>query len=332
MKPRMTTRRRLLAALGLTILAAPLTVVAQQQSKLWRIAFLTAGPRPPDGLLPMALRQGFAELGYTEGRNVVYEGRWAEGKFARLPDFAAELVRLPVDAIVVLGYPPTAAAKAATSTIPIVMAGSGDPISTGLVASLARPGGNVTGTSARETELSAKRMELLKEAVPKAARIAVLWNANDRAMTLRYGEINRAARVLHLTVQPLGVGEPDDFDTAFSAMTRERPDALFMVADALTTLNRKRVIEFAAAHRIPAMYEQASVVQDGGLMSYGPNVDDRFRRAAYYVDRIFKGAKPAELPVEQASKFEMAINLKTAKTLGITIPQSVLLRADKVIE
>jgi putative ABC transport system substrate-binding protein len=175
-------------------------------------------------------------------------------------------------------------------------------------------------------------MQILKETVPRATRIAVLWNANDRAMTMRYNEIDRAARVLQLTVQPLGIGEPDDFDTAFSSMTRERPDALFMVADALTTLNRKRVIEFAAAHRIPAMYEQASVVQDGGLMSYGPNFDERFRRAAYYVDRIFKGAKAGELPVEQASKFDLAINLRTAKALGITIPQSVLLRADRVIE
>ena len=328
----MKTRRKLLAAFGLTLLWVPVCSLGQQQTKVWRIGFLTAGAAPPDRLPPSALRQGFADLGYVEGRNVVYEGRWAEGKFASLPELAADLARLRVDAIIVFGYPPTAAAKAATSTIPIVMAGSGDPVSTGLIASLARPGGNITGTSSQETELSAKRMEILKEAVPKATRIAVLWNANDRAMSLRYSEIDRAARVLQLTVQALGIGAPNDFDGAFAAMTRERPDALFLVADALTTLNRKRVIDFAAEHRIPAMYEQVNVVQDGGLMSYGPSIDDRLRRAAYYVDRILKGAKPADLPVEQASKFDLAINLKTAKALGITIPQSILLRADKVIE
>jgi putative ABC transport system substrate-binding protein len=328
----MITRRSFLVVFGGSLVASPRICGAQQAAKVWRVGFLAAVARPPDGLPPASLRQAFTDLGYVEGKTIAYEGRWAEGKFARLPELAAELVRLKVDAIVVLGYPPAAAAKAASSTIPIVMSGSGDPVGTGLIASLARPGGNITGSSAQETELSAKRMQILKETVPRATRIAVLWNANDRAMTMRYNEIDRAARVLQLTVQPLGIGEPDDFDTAFSSMTRERPDALFMVADALTTLNRKRVIEFAAAHRIPAMYEQASVVQDGGLMSYGPNFDERFRRAAYYVDRIFKGAKAGELPVEQASKFDLAINLRTAKALGITIPQSVLLRADRVIE
>lgn len=328
----MTTRRQFLATFGPILATGPIASFAQQPAKVWRVGYLSALARPPDGLAPAALRQGFADLGYVEGKNIAYESRWAEGRFARLPELAAELARQRVDAIVVLGYPAAAAAKNSTSTIPIVMSGSGDPVSTGLIASLARPGGNITGTSAQETELSAKRMQLLKEAVPKATRIAVLWNANDRAMSLRYSEIDRAARVLQLTVQALGIGEPDDFDSAFSAMTRERPDALFMVADALTNLNRKRVIEFAAAHRIPAMYEQASIVQDGGLMSYGPNLEERFRRAAYYVDRIFKGAKPGDLPVELASKFDLAVNLKTAKSLGIVIPQSVLLRADRIIE
>jgi putative ABC transport system substrate-binding protein len=205
-------------------------------------------------------------------------------------------------------------------------------VRTGLIASLARPGGNITGTSAQETELSAKRLEVLKEAVPKAMRIAVLWNVNDRGMTLRYREIDRAARILHITVQPLGVGEPDDFDVAFSAMTRERPDALFLVTDALTTLNRKRVLDFAAAHRIPAMYEFDYLVRDGGLMSYGPSLDDIFGRAAVYVDKVLKGAKAGELPVEQLNKFYLVVNLKTARALGITIPQSLLLRADEVVE
>jgi putative ABC transport system substrate-binding protein len=313
-------------------LAAPLAAFAQQQGKVWRIGFLQGGPRPSNGLPPAALRLGLAELGYVEGRNVVYEGRWPEARFARVSELAAELVRLRVDAIVVRGGQATAAVKEATSTIPIIMAGSGDPVRTGLVASLARPGGNITGTSAQDTELSAKRLELLREAVPKASRIAVLWNANDRGMTLRYQEIDRAARILHVSVQPLGVGEPDDFDVAFSAMTRERPDALFLVTDALTNLNRKRVIEFAATHRIPAMYEFDFLVEDGGLMSYGPSVDEIFRRAAVYVDKILKGTKPSALPVEQLDRFYLVINVKTAKALGIAIPQSLLLRADKVIE
>ncbi len=203
---------------------------------------------------------------------------------------------------------------------------------TGLIASLARPGGNVTGITDQATELSAKRLELLKEAVPKASRIAVLWNADDRAMTLRYRETEKAARVLRVTVQPLGVREPDDFDGAFAAMIRERPDALFLVTDSLTALYRKRVLDFAAQHRIPAMYEFSFLVRDGGLMSYGPSLDDNFRRAAVYVDRILKGAKPADLPVEQPTRYYLVVNIKTAKALGLTIPPSLLLRADQIIE
>jgi len=328
----MTTRRALLIALGAGALAAPLTSFAQQKAKVWRIGVLHAGVRPPDGLPPTALRQGLAELGYAEGRNVVYEGRWAEAEFGRLPELAAELVRLRVDAIVVTGEPASAAAKEATSTIPIVIAGAGDPVGTGMIASLARPGGNITGTSAQATELSAKRLEILKEAVPKASRIAVLWNADNPAMTLRYREIEKAARILRVAVQPLGVREPEDFDVAFSTMTRERPDALFMVTDALTNLNRKRVIEFAVKHRIPSMYESPPLVLDGGLMAYGPSFDDIYRRVAVYVDKILKGAKPGELPVEQLDRFYLLINLRTAKALGLTIPQTLLLRADRVIE
>ncbi len=208
----------------------------------------------------------------------------------------------------------------------------GDATATGLVASLARPGGNVTGISDPATELSAKRLGLLKEAVPEAKRVAVMWNANDPAMTLRYTEVERAARVLHVSVEPLGVRESDDIDGALAAMIRERPDALFLVADALTILNRKRIIDFAAAHHIPAMYEISLYVQDGGLMSYGPNMDDMYRRAATYVDRIFKGAKPGELPVELPTKYEFVIDLKTARSLGLTLSQPLLLRADEVIQ
>lgn len=212
------------------------------------------------------------------------------------------------------------------------MAAAGDAVGTGLIASLGRPGGNVTGITDQSAELSAKRLELLKAAVPMASRVAVVWNADDRAMTYRYHEIERAADILHVTVLPLGVREPDDFDMAFAAMTHERPDALLMVTDALTALNRKRVIEFAATQRIPAMYEYTYLVRDGGMMSYGPNIDDNFRRAAVYVDKILKGAKPRELSAEQPTRYYLFINLKTANALGLTIPQSLLLRADEVIK
>ena len=318
--------------LGAAAFAVPLRGFAQQQRKVWRVGFLQNGVRPPDGLPPAALRQALAELGYAEGNNVIYEGRWAEGKLARLPELAADLVQRRVDAIVVIGWAATQAVKNATSIIPIITAGAGDAVGTGLVASLPRPGANLTGFSDMGVELAAKRLELLKEMVPKASRIAIMWNQDDLGMTLRYREVDRAARVLGVTVQALGVREPDDFGVAFSAMARERPDALFLVTDVLTSLNRKRVMEFAETHRIPAMYEFSSFVQDGGLMSYGPSVDERFSRAAYYVDRILKGAKPADLPMEQPTRYYLFINLKTAKALGIKIPGAIMLRADKVIE
>jgi putative ABC transport system substrate-binding protein len=326
------SRRAFLGTLVGGFLTIPLAAEAQRGGKVWRVGFLAGGVRPPDAAPPLALRQALQELGYIEGRNVSYLGRWADAKQDRLPGLAVELVSLKVDVTVTFGGPAAEAAKAATSTIPIVIASPGDAVGLGLIASLARPGGNITGITDRATELSAKRLELLKEAVPKASRIAVLWNANNRSMTLRYQEIERAARILRVVVQPLGVREPDDFDVAFSEMTRGRPDALFLVTDALTTLNRKRVLDFAAAHRIPAMYEFGFLVRDGGLMSYGANLDDIFRRAAVYIDRIFKGAKPAELPVEQPTRYYLLVNLKTAKALGLTIPQSLLARADEVIQ
>jgi ABC-type uncharacterized transport system substrate-binding protein len=315
------------------MLAAPFPAAAQPPQKVFRVGHLAAGGRTPDGAPPGPLREGLRALGYVEGRNVAYEARFAEGKMERLPELAAELVRLKVDVIVAQGGLAAAAAKQATSTIPIVISpASGDAVAVGLIASLARPGGNVTGLSDESVQLSAKRMELLKEAVPKAARIAVLWNANDQGMTLRYREIEKAARILQVEVQALGVREPDDFAVAFSTMTRRRPDAMFLVADALTNLNRTRVIEFAATHRIPAMYEFSFIVRDGGLMSYGPSAEDSFRQAALYIDRILKGAKPADLPAEQPTRYYLTVNLKTATMLGLTIPPSLLLRADEVIQ
>jgi putative ABC transport system substrate-binding protein len=325
-------RRSFIASVALGLAAAPLTADAQQRGKTWRVGFLSGGARPPDGAPVLALRQALQELGYVEQQNVVYVSRWADAKQDRLPGLAAELVRLKVDVIVTVGGPASAAAKQATSSIPIVLANVGEAEGIGLIESLARPGGNVTGVTDRSVELSAKRLELLKEAVPKAARIAVLWNADDRGMTLRYREVEKAAQMLHVGVQPLGVREPDDFDSAFSAMTLNRPDALFLVTDALTALNRKRVIDFALVHRIPAMYEFSYLVREGGLMSYGANQDDNYRRAASYVDRIFKGATPSALPVERPSRYYFTINLRTAKALGLTLPPSLLLRADQVME
>jgi putative ABC transport system substrate-binding protein len=326
------TRRALVATLAFSAFVAPFASEAQQRGKTWQIGFLTGGARPPDGAPPLALRQALQELGYVERQNVSYLGRWADAKRDRLPGLAAELVGLKVHVIVTVGGPATDAAKQATSSIPIVMAQVGEAVGIGLIESLARPGGNVTGITDESVALSAKRLELLKEAVPRAVRMAVLWNADERGMTLRYREVEKEAQTLRVTVQALGVREPNDFDMAFSAMARNRPDALFLVTDALTILNRKRVIDFAEKHRIPAMYESGSLVHDGGLMSYGANPEDNFRRAAFYVDRIFKGAAPNGLPVERPTRYYLAINLKTARALGLTIPPSLLLRADQVIE
>ena len=314
--------------------AIPICADAQKSKRVYRVTQLAAGAATADGLPPRPLRDALQELGYIAGQNVVYETRFAEGKVERLPDLAAELVRLQADVIVTTGWPATMAAKRATSTIPIVMApAAGDAVAGGLVASLARPGGNVTGLSDESILLSGKRMEILTETVPKASKIAVIWNANDEGMTLRYREIEKAARILKVEVQAFGVRAPDDFPGAFSTMMQRRPDAVFLVADNLTISNRKQLAEFAANNRLPAMYEFSLFVRDaGGLMSYGPNIASQFRRAAYYVDRILKGAKPAELPVEQPTTYELVINLEVARALGLTIPQSVLIRADEVIK
>lgn len=314
----------------LAIWGAPDAALAQ---KVYRVGHLAAAGRTSDGAPPRALREGLQALGYSEGRNIVYEARFAEGKMERLAGLAAELVQLKVDVIVTQGWRASLAAKQVTSAIPIVIAPTaGDAVASGLIASLARPGGNITGMSDESVDLSAKRMQLLKEAVPAASRIAILWNAEDLGMTLRYRGIEEAARNLKVEVQAIGVRAPEDFAKAFAQMTNSRPDALFLVADALTNLNRKQVIEFAAANRIPAMYEIGFVVRDGGLMAYGPNPDDSFRRAAHYIDRIFKGAKPGDLPAEQPTRYYLTVNLKTASALGLVVPRTLLLRADEVIE
>jgi putative ABC transport system substrate-binding protein len=323
----------LLIALLLGVTLVTLPALAQGPSRVFRVGHLGAPGRTPDGGPPRVLREALRGLGYIEGQNVVYEARFAEGRFERLPDLAAELVRLKVDVIVAQGGPATEAARKATTTVPIVIApASGDAVAVGWIATLARPGGNITGLSDESIELSAKRMELLKEAVPEAASIAILWNAADQGMTLRYREIEKAARTLRVEVQAVGVRGPEDFAAAFAAMTRRRPDAMFLIADPLTTLNRRQILEFAASSRIPAMYEWGVFVREGGLMSYGFNFDDQFREAARYVDRILKGAKPSDLPAEQPTRYYLTVNRKTAASLGLTIPPSLLLRTDELVD
>jgi putative ABC transport system substrate-binding protein len=270
-------------------------------------------------------------LGYVEGQNIAIERRYANGQMDRLPQLAAELAHLPLDVILTQSFPAALAAKQATSTIPIVVMGAGDPVATGLVASFARPGGNITGVSALETELSGKRLELLKEAFPKLARVAVLWNAADFGMTLKFREIELAAQALRVAVQASAVRELKDFDGVFSEMMRKRPDALFVITDPLTQLNRKQLLELATKSRLPAMYENSPYVDDGGLMAYGPSQAENLQIALHHVDKILKGTKVSELPIEQPTKFEFIVNLKTAKQLGVTIPPAVLARADRVI-
>jgi putative tryptophan/tyrosine transport system substrate-binding protein len=331
-KQRLTSRRQVASIAAATLLGWLTQARAQPSGKALRVGFLAGNPRPPDGAIPAPLRNALGALGYTEGKDIAYEGRWGEVRNERLPALAAELVALKVDVIVTFGAPSAAAAKQATSSIPIVVIFAGDTVETGLVASLSRPGGNVTGINDPAAILSAKRLELVKELVPAVKRVAVLWNMGDNAMTLRYREIERAARVLGVNIDPLGVREPDDFDAALAALNRSRPDALMMVSDALTTLNRKRVVDYVAQNRIPAVYEFPNAVQSGGLMSYGTDPGENFKLAADYVARILKGANPIDLPVQQPNRYYLVVNQITAKALGIAVPKTLLLRADEVIQ
>jgi putative ABC transport system substrate-binding protein len=328
----MDRRDTVLALLALG--AAPFAAEAQQAAKVARIGYLStnlaASPNRPE-----AFRQGLRDLGYVEGRNLVIEYRYAEGKVEQLPALAAELVALKVDVIVASGTLAALAAKQATSTLPIVFSPAGDPVGSGLVTSLARPGGNVTGLSAFAPELVGKRLELLKQAVPGVSRVAVLWQPGafgERAEmdTLKRAEV--AARDLGVPLQFVEARGPADFDRAFSDMTRARAGALTVLASNMFNSERRRLVDLAAKNRLPALYSARELVDAGGLMSYGANLADLNRRAATYVDKILKGTKPADLPVEQPTKFELVINLKTAKALGLTIPQSVLARADEVIQ
>ena len=330
----MTDRRAFIGTLAGALLALPFAAEAQQAAKVPRIGYL-AGNLAATPHLPEAFRQGLRDLGYVEGRNVVIEYRDAEGKFDRFPALAAELVALKVDVIVAGGTPQALAAKQATRTLPIVFAAAADPVSSGLVTSLARPGGHVTGLSGRSSELVGKCLEQLKQAVPGVSRVAVLWQPGglgERTEKDMLKEAEVAARALGVRLQFVEARGPADFDSAFSEMTRARADALTVLTSVMFFNERRRLVDLAAKNRLPAVYPWRDSVDAGGLMSYGPNVADLFRRAATYVDKILKGAKPADLPVEQPTKFELVINPKAAKALGLTIPPSVLGRADEIIQ
>ena len=330
----MTTRRAFLGTLAGGFLAAPLAVDAQPTAKVYRLGLLggsppktTGGRRAWEGFF-----QGMQELGYVEGRNILVEGRWYGERTDRLPTLAAELVRLNVD-IIVAGAPPAPeAAQRATSTIPIVTPNHSDPVGSGLVVSLAKPGKNVTGLSTLSPELVGKRLQLLKEAVPRISRVAVLWNSTVTAHAHELREAESATRSLQMALEVLEARAPSDFASAFSAMAKVRLGGVIVLTSAMFYAERGRIVELAAQNRVPAIYGAREFAEAGGLMAYGIDLRESFRRAATYVDKIFKGARPADLPIEQPTNFELLINLKTAKTLGLTLPQQLLSRADEVIQ
>jgi len=303
---------------------------AQQQKKVPRIGRLSAG-FPGGTARDEALKQGLRDFGYIEGKNIFIETRYAEGKPDRYPTLVAELVRLKID-VLVTATGPALAAKQVSNTLPIVVVGTTDPLAAGLVESLARPGGNVTGLTSLAPELGGKRLELLKETVPKLSRVAFLYNPADPSNVVELEQLRGPAAALGVTVRVVEARGPDEIERAFSVMIRERPQGLSTASGAANNNNQRRIVVLAAKNRLPAIYHLSEFVDSGGLMSYGPNLSGMYRRAAYFVDRILKGAKPADLPVEQPTKFELLINLKTAKALGLTIPPVVLMRAEKVIK
>jgi putative tryptophan/tyrosine transport system substrate-binding protein len=325
-------RRTFLACTGAVLLAAPVAAEAQQAGKVPRIGFLTTPSSTAAAYYLEAFREGLRELGYVEGKTIAIEYRFAEGRAERLPALAAELVRLKVDVIVTGGPPAPEEAKQATSTIPIVFAVAGDPVGEGLVASLARPGGNITGLASIAAEVVGKQLELLKEVVPKVSRVAVLLNPSHSAHPLMARQAEGAARALGVQLHILQAGSPAEIDAAFAAMRSQRVGGVLVLRGSLFLAQRTQIAALAAKSRLPAVYGTREEAEAGGLMAYGASLPLLYRRAATYVDRILKGAKPGDLPVEQPTIFELVINLKTAKVLGLTIPQSLLARADKVIQ
>jgi putative tryptophan/tyrosine transport system substrate-binding protein len=319
-------RRKFLATLGGAAVAWPLAAHAQQPAKIPRIGIIDEAP------MWNAFRQGLRDLGYVEGQNIAFDYRYANGVPERLAQAAAELVRLPVDVIATFGTPPTVAAKRSTTTIPIVMIAIGDPVRAGLVQSLSHPGANITGNTILGPAVVAKRLQLFKEAVPALSRVALLWNPDNASNVLNVEEIQVAAPALGITFISIPLRGSHEFYSVFAAIMRERPDGLVITADPVQQLHIGQIIDFLATNRLPAMFFLRENVVAGGLMSYGASVPDLFRRGASYVHRILQGSKPADLPVEQPTKFELVINVKTAKALGLAIPESFLLRADELVE
>src|SRR6266403_3036993 len=318
-------RRKFLATLG-GAATWPLAASAQYETKIPRIGIIDDSPRWN------AFRHGLRDLGYLEGQNIAFDYAYGDGVPERLAEAAAALARRPVDVIATYGTPASFAAKQATTTIPIVMISIGDPVGVGLVPSLARPGGNITGNTILGPDVGAKRLQLLKEAIPTVSRVAFLWNPDNTSNVLQFEEIQAAAPTLGVTVISVSVSPRIEFETAFAAMMKERPDAFAMTAEPVHQIRIAWIMDFMAKNRLPAVYQLSENVRAGGLMSYGASQPDLFRRAAGYVHKILQGTKPADLPVEQPVKFELAVNLKTAKALGLTVPESFLLRVDEVIE
>ena len=316
----------------LGILLGSLAAQAQQTGNVYRIGFLGNSTAALEANLVGPFREGLRDLGYVEGRNVLIEYRWAEGKYDRFPALIGELLALKVAVIVTAGTPATLAVKKATTSVPLVMSAVGDPVGTGIVPSLSHPGGNITGLTAISTEMDAKRLELLREVVPSVSYIALLWNAASPLQVLAEKQVQAAAQVLRMRVLSLGVKTEEEIKSALAVMARERPDALLVLADRLLLHHRALIMDFATRHRLPGVHAYRELVEAGGLMSFGPSYADMHKRAAYFVDRILKGAKPSDLPVERPRTFELVINLKVAKALGLTIPQSVLLRGTEIIQ
>jgi len=330
----MRPRRTPLAFVAILSVLIPVSGLAQPAGKPWRIGYLTSGFKDVSGSNPAVAPfiGRLRELGLVEGRNITLEQRYAEGRPSNFAALAAELVELKVDVLVASSTPAALAAKHATSSIPIVMLNVGEPLQVKLVQSLSHPGGNITGLSLVAPELAAKRLDLLKQAVPTLSRVTVLWNASNEGMAPRFRETQLAAQSLGLTLRSATVKDVDDFEPVFATLAKERAEPLIVLADTVTVANRQRTVDFAARNRVPAIYESRAFVDAGGLMSYGVDTLAHARRAADYVDKVLKGARPGDMPIEEPTKFELVINLKTARTLGLTLPHALLLRADQVIE
>ncbi len=327
----MISRRVFVGTVAGGLLTAPVVIHAQQPARMPRIGFLGNSTAVLEANLVGPFREGLRDLGYEEGRNIVIDYRWAQGNYERFPALIAELIAVKVDVIVTAGTPATQAVKKATTSVPLVMVAVGDPVGTGIVASLNRPGGNITGLTSIAPELEAKRLELLREVIPTLSHVAVLWNPVNPFALISMKELRAAAPLLRMNMLSLEVRTPEELDGAFAAIEKERPGALLVLADRLFLHHRARIMNFAVQRRLPGVYAYRELVEAGGLMSFGPSYGGMHRRAATYVDKILKGAKPADLPVERPATFELVVNLKAAKALGLTIPQSVFLRATEII-